>query len=70
MAARRYLEDYGVRIANNGYAVIPIIPGENRPYGLKWQTYDGTAEGVEDWLKSGKGSYGVGIKIRIARRST
>ena len=64
MAARRYLEDYGVRIANNGYAVIPIIPGEKRPYGLKWQTYDGTAEGVEDWLKSGKGSYGVGIKTK------
>jgi hypothetical protein len=62
--AKRYLEEFGVRIARNGYAVIPIIPGEKRPYGKKWQTYDGTEEGVEDWLASGKGSFGVGIKTK------
>jgi hypothetical protein len=66
MAARRYLEDFGVQIANNGYEVIPIRPGEKRPYGEKWQKYDGTAEGVEDWIKAGKGSFGIGIKTRHA----
>ena len=64
MAARRYLEEFGVRIARNGYAVIPIRPGEKRPYGDRWQTYDGTEEGVLDWIKSGKGSFGVGIKTK------
>lgn len=62
--ARRYLEEFGVRIADNGYAVIPIIPGEKRPYGKGWEKYDGTSEGVNDWLKSGKGSFGVGIKTK------
>lgn len=64
MAARRYLEEFGVQIARNGYPVIPIRPGEKRPYGEKWQTYDGSEEGVEDWIKSGKGSFGVGIKAK------
>lgn len=64
--ARRYLEEFGVKIARNDYEVIPIIPGEKRPYGKSWQTYDGTEEGVEDWIKSGKGSFGVGIKSRYA----
>jgi hypothetical protein len=66
MAGRRYLEEFGVQIANNGYEVIPIIPGEKAPYGKKWQNHDGSAEGVEDWIKSGKGSFGVGIKTRHA----
>lgn len=64
MAARRYLEEFGVRIADNGYAVIPIIPGEKRPYGKGWEKYDGTSEGVGDWLSAGKGSFGVGIKAK------
>ncbi len=64
MAARRYLEDFGVQIARNGYEVIPIVPGEKRPYGKRWQTYDGTEEGVLDWIKSDKGGYGVGIKTK------
>lgn len=67
MTKRRFLEEFGVRIANNGYAVIPIVPGEKRPYAVKngkWQFYDGTAEGVEDWIKSGKGDHGVGIKTK------
>lgn len=64
MSARRYLEEFGVRIADNGYEVIPILPGEKRPYGKRWQTYDGSAEGVQDWIKDGKGSFGCGIKTR------
>lgn len=64
MAARRYLEEFGVQVADNGYAVIPIIPGEKRPYGKGWEKYDGTAEGVGDWLAAGKGSFGIGIKTK------
>lgn len=64
MAARRYLEEFGVQVARNGYEVIPIIPGEKRPYGKSWQTYDGSVEGVRDWIKAGKGSFGIGIKTR------
>lgn len=64
MAARRYLEEFGVRIAENGYEVIPIIPGAKRPAGEKWQKYDGSPEGVQDHLNDGKGDHGVGIKSR------
>lgn len=64
MAARRYMEEFGVAIANNGYEVIPIIPGEKRPAGEKWQKFDGSAEGVADYIADGKGAYGIGIKSR------
>jgi len=66
MAARRYMEEFGVRIADNGYEVIPIIPGEKRPAGKNWQKFDGSAEGVHDYLADGKGDHGVGIKTRYA----
>ena len=62
--ARRYMEEFGVLIADNGYEVIPIIPGEKRPAGEKWQKFDGTAEGVADYIADGKGGYGIGIKSR------
>lgn len=66
MPAKRFLEEYGVQIANNGYLVIPIIPGEKRPYAPtgKWQNYDGTSEGVEDWIASGKGDHGIGLMAK------
>lgn len=64
MAARRYMEEFGVRIAENGYEVIPIIPGEKRPAGRNWQKLAGTVEGVHDYLADGKGDHGIGIKSR------
>ena len=66
MAARRYLEEFGEQIARNGYEVIPIRPGEKRPFGESWQKYDGSPEGVQEWIEAGKGSFGVGIKCRTS----
>lgn len=65
MAARRYMEDFGVQIAGNGYEVIPIIPGEKRPAGKNWQKLAGTVEGVRDYIADGKGDHGIGIKARF-----
>jgi len=62
--ARKYLKEFGEQIADNGYEVIPIRPGEKRPYGEGWQKYLGTAEGVREWIEDGKGHYGVGIKCK------
>lgn len=62
--ARRYMEEFGVKIADNDYEVIPIVPGEKRPAGKNWQKFDGSAEGVADHLADGKGGYGIGIKSR------
>lgn len=62
--ARKYLEEFGEKIARNGYEVIPIVPGAKRPRGEKWQKYDGSPEGVEDYLAQGWGDHGVGIKSR------
>lgn len=64
--ATRYLEKYGTIIANNGYEVIPIVPGEKRPFGERWQKYDGSAEGVTDHVTAGRGAYGCGIKTKHA----
>lgn len=58
------MQEFGVRIADNDYEVIPIIPGEKRPAGKNWQKFDGSAEGVADYLADGKGDHGVGIKSR------
>lgn len=64
--ARRYLEEFGESIARNGFEVIPIIPGAKRPRGEKWQKYDGSPEGIADYLEQGWGDHGVGIKSRKA----
>lgn len=65
MPARRYMEEFGVAIAENGYEVIPIIPGEKRPAGKNWQKLAGTVEGVHDYIADGKGDHGIGIKARL-----
>jgi hypothetical protein len=64
--ARKYLEEFGEKIARNGFEVIPIIPGAKRPRGEKWQKYDGSPEGIADYLEQGWGDHGVGIKSRKA----
>ncbi len=64
MAAKRYMEEYGERIAKNGYEVIPIRPGEKRPYGNEWEKYDGSPKGARRWVAAGKGNFGVGIKTK------
>lgn len=64
MAAKRYMEEFGERIAKNGYEVIPIRPGEKRPYGNEWEKYDGSPKGARRWVSAGKGNFGVGIKTK------
>lgn len=66
MAAKRYMEEFGVRIAENGYEVIPIRPGEKRPFGKEWEKYDGSPKGAKKWTAEGKGNFGVGIKSKHA----
>lgn len=65
--AMRYMEKFGARIADNGYEVIPITPGYKYPAGEgmgKWQRFDGSAEGVSDYLSNGWGGHGIGVKAR------
>lgn len=69
MAARRYMEEFGERIAENGFEVIPITPGYKYPAGEgkgKWQKFDGSPDGVQDYLSQGWGGDGVGIKARYS----
>lgn len=66
MAAKKYMEEFGERIAENGYEVIPIRPGEKRPYGKEWEKYDGSPKGARKWVSEGKGAFGVGIKSKHA----
>lgn len=66
MGAMRYLEQYGVQIAEHGYEVIPIRPGHKRPYGDDWETYKADPAAVRKWISTGKGSFGIGIRTRTA----
>jgi len=61
------MREYGVRIAENGYEVIPISPGEKYPAGAgmkNWQKFDGSPDGIHDYLAQGWGTYGIGLKCR------
>lgn len=65
--ALRYMEKFGAQIAENGYEVIPITPGKKYPAGEgmgAWQKFDGSPDGIFDYLAQGWGGHGIGIKAR------
>ena len=45
--AVEYLKKYGPLALGNGYSVIPIRPGEKRPFGKDWESVEYTQVRIE-----------------------
>lgn len=60
----RYLADYGARVLDRGYEIIPIRPGTKRPPGDNWQKIRADKARLKKWIDGGRGHFGVGILTR------
>jgi putative DNA primase/helicase len=57
-----YMKKFGLQILQNGYTVLPIIPGEKRPALKDWRQRKITDADVRGWQTNGFGNYGIGIR--------
>lgn len=59
----RYMAEYGPRLVDNGYRILPIEPGEKRPCRdlSGWTQIKADAEQVNAWASNGRAAYGVGV---------
>lgn len=49
-----YLQEYGKRMIDNGYRIVPIPAGYKWPKGFKdWQNFEATHQDVDAWVKQG-----------------
>lgn len=57
-----FLREYGSRLLDRGYDIVPIAPGYKYPKGLdEWQTLEADAVDLKGWLSNGFAKGGVGI---------
>lgn len=56
-----YLRQYGLKLIDNGYKLIPIKEREKKPVLNAWQNIDATQEMLEDWLTNGLSGSGAGV---------
>ena len=57
-----YLARFGVRLAEAGYDVVPIKPGQKFPAMDGWQKADASPATVRKWIANGHAHDGVGIR--------
>lgn len=60
-----YFRDFGEKLQKNGYAVVPLLPGEKRPSIDDWSTKETTLAQVIKWAGNGKAQNGVGSLCKI-----
>lgn len=60
----QYLKDYGERLVELGYTVLPIKPGTKRPDLKDWPNHATTVEDVRKWYSNGRAAHGAGINAR------
>lgn len=62
----RYFADFGENVLENGYNIVPIAPGQKRPYPeiVGWQNIEATKATLRNWNASGYGQGGIGINTR------
>lgn len=60
----QYLKQYGERLVDLGYEVLPIRPGKKAPSLTDWPTFSATASDVVKWYSNGRSQHGVGINAR------
>ena len=56
-----FLEDYGHKLVDNGYKIVPIKKGFKAPMLSGWQNFDSSHEMVDQWLANGHKDGGVGV---------
>lgn len=57
-----FLSEYGGRLLDRGYQIIPISPGAKYPKGLSgWENIEATPADLKRWLSNGYASGGVGV---------
>jgi len=54
------LDQYGHRLVERGYNIIPILPGKKRPPGDDWQKIQSTPELVTSWIET-MPQFGIGV---------
>ena len=54
------LDQFGHRLVERGYKIIPILPGKKRPPGNDWQKIESTPELVTDWIAE-MPQFGIGV---------
>lgn len=60
-----FLRNYGAKLLDLGYEIVPIKPGFKYPEGLKqWETVEATPALLDRWLSNGFAQGGVGILTR------
>jgi hypothetical protein len=60
----QFLKDYGERLVELGYTVLPIRPGTKRPDLKNWPHHATTADDVRAWYSNGRVQHGAGINAR------
>ena len=60
-----YLAKHGEKLIDNGYQIVPIIPGEKQPIEKGWQKFKADKKMLKSWLSNGyRRAGGVGIITR------
>lgn len=54
------LDQFGHRLVERGYNIIPILPGKKRPPGNDWQKIQSTSELVTSWIDE-MPQFGIGV---------
>jgi hypothetical protein len=54
------LDQFGHRLVERGYNIIPILPGKKRPPGNDWQKIQSTPELVTSWIDE-MPQFGIGV---------
>ncbi len=57
----QYLKQYGERLAELGYRIVPLPPGSKGPHKKNWQKLNADPDQVRRWYLNGSANDGIGI---------
>ena len=57
----QYLKDYGERLVELGYRIVPLPPGSKGPHRKGWPKFNADAAQVRQWYSNGSVNDGIGV---------
>lgn len=57
----QYLKDYGERLVELGYRIVPLPPGSKGPHRKGWPKFNPDAAQVRQWYSNGSANDGIGV---------